>query len=51
MAARWEYNTGHYKYGGRQLDDVLADAGRDGWELVAINFDTYQLVFKRPGGA
>ncbi|MER7126715.1 hypothetical protein [Micrococcus luteus] len=34
-----------------RLEDVLADAGRDGWELVHADLTLLLLIFKRPGSA
>ncbi|MFD0891531.1 hypothetical protein ACFQ08_43870 [Streptosporangium algeriense] len=46
MRTRWEYFTRTYSY--RELDQVLAAAGADGWELVSHTPEQRQLIFKRP---
>ncbi len=50
MAATWEYLTSYYNTGRITLDQALADAGAQGWELVSTDFAKCRLVFKRPKG-
>lgn len=48
---RWEYSiTGFGRWTDPQLPEVLAECGEAGWELVAINWESRELIFKRPGG-
>lgn len=51
LVARWEYKTDLYSLTwSNTLDDVLKARGKDGWELVAVDFNSRQVVFKRHAG-
>lgn len=48
---RWEYAVDAFaQWMSPRLQEVLDERGRDGWELVAVNWDVREVVFKRPGG-
>ncbi len=32
----------------RELDTVLSEAGRKGWEIVSFSEEKWTLIFKRP---
>lgn len=49
-AAGWEYLTASFREKWVTLDDVLAQHGPQGWELVAVHWNAHQAVFKRPAG-
>lgn len=48
---RWEYVIdGYGTWTDPHLSDILAERGADGWEMIAINWDERQVIFKRPAG-
>lgn len=48
---RWEYAIDRFGvWTDPNLQEVLDGRGADGWELIAINWDAREVVFKRPGG-
>lgn len=48
---RWEYSVETFgRWTEPHLRDLLAERGADGWELIAINWDGREVVFKRPCG-
>lgn len=48
---RWEYAVrGFGVYVNPTLQALLDECGADGWELVTVDWDGRDAVFKRPAG-
>lgn len=50
VPAGWEYATEWFRAKWETLEDILDRRGPDGWELVTVDWDAHQAVFKRPAG-
>ena len=49
-APRWDYLTESFRAKWLTLRDVLDRRGPEGWELVSVDWDGHEAVFKRPAG-
>lgn len=50
LAPRWEYLTESFRDKWLLIQDILDRRGPEGWELVSVDWDGHEAVFKRPAG-
>ena len=45
---KWEYRVFHFPMGPDVVQEKLNEAGKDGWELVAVGLNASVFFLKRP---